>query len=169
MHLRIAHRQNGETIIQCGAELEYYFELGAHFQAIYLEEDKSLYLTKDPKARVTCHEPTAYCREGITRSIILGVLPSWIPAFSINQAEFTVDGDLLAWHRPPVWMLDWPLKSAHDAARAREHVIHGLLTRLRSAKRNEIDPRKVTTKVPDWAKSSLNQGEWMQIVRSVFP
>lgn len=171
MDLRIAHRQAGLTTLQCGVELESYFTLGAHFEAVYLEEEKALYLTKCERGKGRCHEPgTTYGKAGYTRAICFTALPKHIPAFSIKEVEFTIDDDLLVWKRPPIWALGWPTRGmTNDFDRSRDVVIDGMVARLRSAKRNMVDPRKVTEAVPDWAKQSLHRGEWMRLVNTYFP
>lgn len=170
-HLRIAHRQCGSTTIQCGEDLEFYFEIGAAFDAIYLEAEKTLVLTKYEGGSIHCTAPNSYQNKDATRSVCFPrVLPSWMPAFRVAEAEFEVDDELLIWRRPPLWALAWttvPLTSS--AERNRQAAIDGLKTRLQSAKRNLIDPKKVTTAVPSWAKSAMLAGDWMRVVRDVFP
>jgi hypothetical protein len=170
MHLRVAHRQIGDTAIQCGPDLEHYFIIGSRFEAIYLDELKALYVTRCARGSICMADQTVYRNKGYSRTVIVNSLPEWIPAFTIKAVEFTLDGDLLVWRRPPIWTLGWPQKGIMtDPARNHQAVVKGLQERLRSAKRNGIDPRKVTCAVPAWAKSSLAPGEWMAVVREVFP
>jgi len=170
MHLRIAHRQAGTTTIQCGPELEHYFVLGCRFEAAYIDDEKTLCVTKCATGSSTCHEPgTTYGKTGFTRAVCFTALPKSIPAFSIKDVEFSVTDDLLIWKRPPIWALGWPQRGRLSADETREATLDGMIARLRSAKRNMVDPRRVTEAVPDWAKQSLERGEWMGLVKAFFP
>ena len=165
MHLRIAHRINGRTMIQSTDENADYFELGARFDVIYT--DKAIFLAKDRDGHHECQKPGAYMATGFSRSVTFRALEPWIPSFCVGDAEFVIDDELLVWERPPVWALPWSTRAPQT--RAREAALHGFHSRLKSARRNLVDPKQVTTKVPAWAKSSMLAGDWMDSVRKFFP
>uniref|UniRef100_A0AAU7VFY0 Uncharacterized protein n=1 Tax=Dinoroseobacter phage vB_DshS_R26L TaxID=3161158 RepID=A0AAU7VFY0_9CAUD len=165
MHLRIAHRLNGRTTIQSTDENSDYFELGARFDVIY--QEKSIYLAKEPDGHHECREPGAYRAAGFSRAVSFCALEPWIPSFCVADAEFVIDDDLLVWERPPVWSLPWTTRAPQT--RARDFAIHGLASRLKSARRNMIDPKRVTQAVPAWAKSSMLAGDWKDTVAKFFP
>lgn len=164
MHLRVSHQHNGMTVIQSTEDTSSYFAVGARFSLIY--EDKALYIEKTPRGTCECIRPSPKDMAGVCSRLFVEVIKD-SPAFHVAEAEFTLDGDLLTWLRPPIWALPWTIRAPKDVARS--CAANGLTSRLRSARRNMIDPQRVTKSVPAWAKSALEAGEWMSLVREVFP
>lgn len=164
MHLRISHQNNGRTVIQSTEETRDYFVVGASFSIVYL--DKTLLIEKTPSGSCICHEPSPRDKEG-TFSRVGACVINDAPSFHVADAEFKIEGDLLTWVRPPIWSLPWTTRAPQDSTR--ECAIKGLASRLRSAKRNLIDPKRVTQAVPAWAKSSMLAGDWKDTVEKFFP
>jgi len=168
MFIRIAHRQNGRTTIQGGPNDAYYFTHGHRFDVTYLEDEKALILSKDPKGQYSATEVGAYRTEGACANIVAEVLPEWLPAFCVNEAEFEEVGEMLVWRRPPVWALAFPQHAPRSSDAARIAAISGMSLRIASAARNLIDPASVTQTAPAWVRSSMTAHDWQVVVSEFF-
>lgn len=164
MHLRISHQHNGKTVIQSTEETRDYFLVGASFSMIYL--DKILYVERCPQGSCTCYAPSPRDKCGTFSRVGATVIDD-APAFHVAEAEFTIVDDLLTWERPPIWSLPWSTRAPE--ASTRDCALKGFSSRLRSARRNMIDPKRVTQAVPAWAKSAMIDGDWRDTVREYFP
>lgn len=164
--LRLAHRNNGSTVIQATDEYAEYFKIGSHFLLQYA--DKRLMIAKTSTGSTVCRKPTAYRCGGYNQMLERVCLESWLPSFSIDFAQFEVEEGCLFWTRPPVWELPWtqqaPTRNAANRAR------HGFQMRLESCKRNNGKPQFVTqAAASSWAKGSMEAGDWARTVNSVYP
>lgn len=161
--LRIAHRNNGLTTIQGANELADYFAVGARFAVAYAQ--KTLMIAKEPDGEFVGSAVTDYHKEGFCSCIRFRALEEHLPSFSVMDAEFQVEDDLLTWTRPPVWALGWTQRAPNNLAR--EAAIHGFRSRLESAARNLISLSVVTKAVPTWARSAMLAGDWQATLTQV--
>lgn len=162
MELRIAHRDRRDTTIQATDSDKDYFEIGSRYNAKYADNKIIISRTrfKNHTRGVLCAVPTSYRCEGYTRSINFSKLDRWIPAFSVNAAEFQIIGETIVWERPAVHLLPWPTKGPHTGARAA--AFYGYASRLASAKRHGLPTLEVTRAIPEWARAALQTDDWLK-------
>jgi len=166
MLLRIAHRINHRTTIQCDRLGESYFVLDRMFECTYLDDEKALIIQPSTTGRgARCSESGGtYSRADMTRIISFKCLPDWLPAFQVNEPDWEAIDDMLIWRRPPVWALPWTKAAPRGNARAVAQ--EGLDVRLASARRNLIPLPEVIAKVPNWARNCIGVDAWCKTVAS---
>ena len=165
MLLRIAHRLNGRTTVQCDIKGQNYFVVGAFYDYSYLDDEKTLVLsTGHERTGALCSDASGcYRRSGMERAISFTCLPDWLPAFQVHSAEYDLVDEMIVWQRPPVWALHWTVQGPRTdrVAVAR----YGFEVRLASAKRNRIPLSEVTKNVPEWALSVIGTDTWCALVK----
>lgn len=166
MTFRIAHRISGRTTIQCDHRGETFLKIGQFYDHTYLDDEKALVLS--PGTASICDTPKGtYGRSDMTRAVSFNCLPDRLPSFQVNEAEFDLIDDMLIWHRPPVWALDWTTRRPKTGAR--EVAAHGFDVRLASAKRNRHELTEVIRRVPTWARDAIGTNLWCEIVAKYAP
>lgn len=161
MFLRVANDTKNRICIGIPDDENDYFRAGSLFELAVI--DRVIYLSKSERGNVKCLNTPRYRCEGYTHTLIRRVKTE-LPAFTVSEAEFTIDDDFLAWEIPHDHLLPWTRsKPQHNAASIVEAQLR---TRLASATRHGVDLRVVVNAVPAWARGVLTPDQWTRVVNS---
>lgn len=124
--------------------------------------DRTIYIERSVNGNCACLENQPYCNEHYPRAI-RRKMKTPFPAFTVDEAEFKLEGDMFSWAVPLDHELPWSKLPPRNNIEA---VIRDQLARrVASAIRANADLRDVQKKVPNWARGILDSSEWMRIMR----
>lgn len=163
MFLRVANDCDNRLTVQPSVEDFDFFTLGARFDVVCI--DRALFVHKTPTGQIECRENVQYACEGYGRAL-RRTMRTPLPTFTVNAAEFVLDGEFLRWAIPPDWELPW---SKNAPVKRLEQIVRREFTRrCRSAHECKVDVKLVTQKVPQWARGVLPAREWIEIAEGHF-
>jgi len=155
---RVANSITNRLTLQPSPEDFTAFEVGAKFDLCCI--DRTIYLEPSKSGNVVVLEFQPYCCEEFPRSV-RRKLNTILPAFTVAEASFDMDGDSLTWEVPQDHELPWSKNAPRNDLEA---VVRKQLTlRVDSAIKAEADLKAVAQRVPNWARGVLPGKEWISI------
>ena len=158
---RVASTLSKRLVIQPSVNDADVFPLGARFQIDFI--DRKIQLYRSDTGNCTVCPSTTYYYEDRPTAFRFIARDNTLPAFTVSDAIFDFEGDVLVWEVPPAHELLW---GARAPVNDLEHVVREQLTiRINSAIAHNADLKETIALVPKWAKGVLSGQEWQSIVR----